>query len=63
MQEESENFEIFSNLYDERLDALHKLQWKAKKLEKLGASKARIDEAQESSNLGQSFWWWNWFSN
>ena len=30
MQEESENFEIFSNLYDKRLDALHKLQWKAK---------------------------------
>ena len=32
---------------------------KARKLEKLGVSRARIDEAKESINLGQSSWWWN----
>ena len=52
MQEESETFEIF-------LYVLYELDLIARKLEKLGVSRARIDEAKESSNLGQSFWWLN----
>ena len=59
MQEESETFEIFSHLYHKRLDALYELDLKARKVAKLGVSRARIDEAKESSNLGQSSWWWN----
>ena len=35
---------------------MYKLELKAKNFEKLGASKTGIDEAKESSNLGQSFW-------
>ena len=47
------------SLYHKRLDVLYESDLKARKLEKLGVSRARIDEAKESSNLGQSFWWWN----
>ena len=54
MQEESETFEIFSDLCHKRLDALYELDLKVRKLEKLGVSRARIDEAKESSNLGPS---------
>ena len=59
MQEESETFEIFSDLYHKRLDALYGLYLTARKLKKLQVSRARIDHAKESSNLGQSSWWWN----
>ena len=52
MEEESETFEIFSDLCRKRLDALYELDLKARKLKK-------IDETKESSNLGQSSWWWN----
>ena len=46
MQEESETFEVFSDLYDTRLDALYKLELTTKKLPKLRVSKARTDEAK-----------------
>ena len=42
MQEESETFEIFSDLYHKRLDVLYELDLKVRKL----------DAAKESSNLG-----------
>ena len=54
IQKESEAFEIISGLCHKRLDALYELDLKVRKLEKLGVSRARIDEAKESSNLGQS---------
>ena len=38
MQEESEIFEIFSDLNSKRVDALYKLDFKGEKLEKLGVS-------------------------
>ena len=54
VQEESETFEVFLDLYDKRLDALYELDLKARRLEKLGVSRARIDETKEKNNLGQS---------
>ena len=55
MQEESETFAIL-------LDVLYELGLKARKLQKLWVSSSRIDGAKESSNLGLSSWWWNWFN-
>ena len=46
MQEESEIFEIFSDLHHNRLNALYESDLKARKLEKLEVSRARIDEAK-----------------
>ena len=63
VQEESETFEVFLDLYDKRLDALYELDLKARRLEKLGVSRARTDETKEKNNLGQSSWWSNWFNN
>ena len=57
MQEESETFEKFSDLYRKRRIALVELYLKVIKLEKLGVSKTRINEVKESNNLGQSSWW------
>ena len=59
LQEESETFEVFLDLYHKRLDALYELDLKARRLEKLGVSRARIDETKEKNNLGQSSWWSN----
>ena len=59
VQEESETFEVLLDLYDKRLDALYELDLKARRLEKLGVSRARIDETKEKNNLGQSSWWSN----
>ena len=59
MQEESETFEKCSDLYHRRRIALDQLYLKETKLEKLGASKTKVDEVKESNNLGQSSWW-NW---
>ena len=47
MQEESETFKIFSEMYYKRINALDELCLKEIKLEKLGVSK----------NLGQPPWW------
>ena len=57
MQEESETFKIFSDLYHNRRIALDKLHFKGTKLEKLGVSKTKIDAVKESNNLSQSSWW------
>ena len=57
MQEESETFKMFSNLYHDRRIALDKLHFKGTKLEKLGISKTKIDVVKESNDLGQSYWW------
>ena len=50
MQDEFETFEIFSNLYDKRLEALYELHLKEIKLEKLGVSRAKIDKAKNQIN-------------
>ena len=63
MQEESETFEIFSDLCSKRIKALDELYLKQIKLEKLGVSKTKIDAVKELNNLGQSSWWWNWINN
>ena len=55
MQEESETFKIFSEMYYKRINALDELCLKEIKLEKLGVSK--IDKVKESKNLGQPPWW------
>ena len=57
MQEEPEIFEIFSDLYDKRIEALYELRLKEIKFEKLGESRAITDDVKESNNLGQSSWW------
>ena len=57
MQEESETFEKFSDLYRKRRIALVELYLKVIKLEELGVSKTKINEVKESNNLGQSSWW------
>ena len=57
MQEESETFKIFSDLYHGRRIALEELHFKGTKLEKRGVSKTKIDVVKESNNLGQSSWW------
>ena len=57
MQEESETFKIFSDLYHDRRIALDELHFKGIKLEKLGVSKTKIDAVKESNNLSQSSWW------
>ena len=59
MQEESETFEKFSDLYRKRRIALDELYLKEIKLEELGVSKTRINDVKQSNNLGQSSWW-NW---
>ena len=59
MQEESETFEKFSDLYRKRRIALDELYLKEIKLEELGVLKTRINDVKESNNLGQSSWW-NW---
>ena len=59
MQEESETFEKFSDLYRKRRKALDELHLKEMKPEKLGVSKTKVDEVKESNNLGQ-LPWWNW---
>ena len=51
MQDEFETFEIFSNLYHKRLEALYELHLKEIKLEKLGVSRAKIDKAKKSNKL------------
>ena len=56
MQEGSETFEIFSDLYSERMKALYELYLKEIKLEQLGVSKAKTDVVKESNSLGQSSW-------
>ena len=56
MQEESKTFEIFSDLYYKRLNALNELDFKGEKLANLGVSKTKIDEVKKSNNLGQSVW-------
>ena len=53
MQEESETFKIFSNLYSKIIKALDKLYLKEIKLEKSRVSKTKIDAVKESNNLGQ----------
>ena len=50
-QDESESFEIFSDLYDQRMEALYELYLKEIKLEKLGVLKTKIDKDKESNNL------------
>ena len=55
MQDEFETFEIFSNLYDKRLEALYELHLKEIKLEKLGVSRAKIDKAKKSNKLDLLF--------
>ena len=50
-------------LVSEENKSIRWIEFKKIKLEKLGVSRARIDEAKESSNLGQSSWWLNWFNN
>ena len=57
MQEESETFKMFSDLYHDRRIALDKLHFKGTKLEKLGISKTKIDVVKESNDLGQSYCW------
>ena len=57
MQEESEIFEIFPDLYSKRINALYKLDFKDEKLEKLGVSRTEIDNVKELNNLGQPSWW------
>ena len=57
MQEESEIFEIFSDLNSKRIDALDKLDFKREKLEKLGVARTEIDKVKELNNLGQLSWW------
>ena len=59
MQEESETFEKFSDLYRKRRIALDELYLKEIKLEEIAVSKTRVNEVKESKNLGQSSWW-NW---
>ena len=54
MQEESETFEKFLDLYRKRRIALDELYLHEIKLEKLGVSKAKIDKIKKSNNLGQS---------
>ena len=56
MQEQSETFEKFSDLYCKRRIALDELYLKEIKLEELGVSKTRINEVKEANNLGQSSW-------
>ena len=55
MQDEFETFEIFSNLYHKRLEALYELHLKEIKLEKLGVSRAKIDKAKKSNKLDLLF--------
>ena len=55
MQDEFETFEIFSNLYDKRLEALYELHLKEIQLEKLGVSRAKIDKAKKSNKLDLLF--------
>ena len=57
MQEESETFKIFSDLYHDRRIAQDELHFKGTKLEKLGVSKRKIDTVKELNNLCQSSWW------
>ena len=59
MQEESEIFEKFSDLYRKRRIVLDELYLKEIKLEEIAVSKTRVNEVKESKNLGQSSWW-NW---
>ena len=42
MQEESETFEIFSDLYSKREEAIYQLDLKGEKLVKLGVSKQKL---------------------
>ena len=55
MQNEFETFEIFSNLYDKRLEALYELHLKEIKLEELGVSRAKIYKAKKSNKLDLLF--------
>ena len=57
MQEKSETFKIFSDLYHDRRIEPDKLYFKGRKLEKLIVSKTKIDAVKESNDLGQSSWW------
>ena len=59
IQEESETFKIFSDLYYKRINPLDEVNFKGKNLAKLGVSQTKTDEAKELNDLGQSFWWWN----
>ena len=53
MQEESETFEIFSDLYSKREEAIFLLDLKGEKLVKLGVSKQKLMQLKESNKLGQ----------
>ena len=59
IQEESETFKIFSDLYYKRINVLDELNFKGKNLAKLGVSQTKTDDAKELNDLGQSSWWWN----
>ena len=50
MQEESETFKMFSDLYHDRRIALDELHFKGTKLGKLRVSKTKIDAVEESNN-------------
>ena len=63
IQKESENSEIFSDLYSKREEAIYQLDLKGRRLVELGELKTKIDVAKESNNLGQSSWWWNFSFN
>ena len=63
IQKESENSEIFSDLYSKREEAIYQLDLKGRRLVELGELKTKIDAAKESNNLGQSSWWWNFSFN
>ena len=47
MQEESETFEILSDLYDKRKNAMYELHLKEIKLEKLGVSRIKMKRVKK----------------
>ena len=57
MQKEFETYEIFPDLYYEKLYVQYELRLKETKLEKLGVSETAIDEVKKPTNLYNSSWW------
>ena len=57
MQERSETFKIFSDLYHDRRIPLDELRFQGTKLEKLGVPKTKTDAVKESNKLDQLSWW------
>ena len=57
MQKEFETYEIFPDLYYEKLYVQYELRLKETKLEKLGVSETATDEVKKSTNLYNSSWW------